>query len=94
MIDRDTFGFIHTLKYIVDVSCIFLLFTGKSNVTDTGLCDANRGGCEHVCAEVQKKVVCSCYKGFQIDGKRCVGKLMQFGINENQLIFLQRKFFF
>jgi len=30
--------------------------------------------CEHVCNEINGRPVCSCYKGYRLDGRKCVGE--------------------
>lgn len=37
-----------------------------------GLCA--EASCEHVCNEISGRPVCSCYKGFRLDGQKCVGE--------------------
>ncbi|EEB16553.1 hypothetical protein Phum_PHUM426380 [Pediculus humanus corporis] len=46
--------------------------TKVNGSTEGGLCNVNRGGCEHICTEVRRKVVCSCYQGFRLEGNKCV----------------------
>ena len=31
--------------------------------------------CDHICKDIDGRPVCSCYKGFQVDGDKCIGKL-------------------
>ena len=48
----------------------------KFSVSDmsTGVCSENRGGCDHVCEEVDGNSRCSCYQGFSLRGvSSCVG---------------------
>ncbi|KAL0280085.1 UNVERIFIED_CONTAM: hypothetical protein PYX00_001479 [Menopon gallinae] len=44
----------------------------EDNSSESSLCSVNRGGCEHTCTEVRKKVVCSCFHGFRSEGNRCI----------------------
>ncbi|CAD1471700.1 unnamed protein product, partial [Heterotrigona itama] len=47
--------------------------------------------CDHICKEIDGRPVCSCYKGFQLDGDKCIGKLCYqlfacFHLNSAQLV--------
>lgn len=39
---------------------------------NAGLCA--EASCEHICNEINGRPVCSCYEGFRLDGRKCVGK--------------------
>jgi hypothetical protein len=53
---------------------LYILHLSVSDVS-VGGCSENRGGCDHVCEEVDGKPTCSCYQGFSLRGiGTCVGK--------------------
>lgn len=38
----------------------------------SGVCA--RASCEHICNEINGRPVCSCYRGFRLEGRKCVGE--------------------
>lgn len=50
--------------------------SGVDNIEGVGLCEDNKGGCEHICDDTNGRVSCLCYRGYILgdDGVSCIGK--------------------
>ena len=49
---------------------------------DFGQCDADNGGCEHICSDFNGTSQCSCNTGFKLnnDMKSCIGNARKYCI--------------
>ena len=65
-----------------------------------GLCEENKGGCEHICDDTKGKVSCVCYRGYVLasDGITCTGESNFFTFfklqdliesNQNETVFVK-----